>query len=108
MPSSAPKGLGEDLLGKAETYLVEQAADLGPRELTNLGRGVLQHLAPDIADEGEYQALLAAEDRASAATRLTMRRRGDGPPTAPSGFPMRWPAGCAPTCTPSRPRAVAT
>ena len=73
-----PKGLGEDLVSKAETFLVEQAADLGPRELTNLGCGVLQHVAPDIADEVEYQALLAAEDRASAATRLTMRRRGDG------------------------------
>ncbi len=76
--ASLPKDLGDDLLAKAEAYLVEQAAHLGPRELANLGRGVLQHLAPDIADEAEYQALLAAEDRASAATRLTMRRRGDG------------------------------
>lgn len=75
---SLPKGLGDDLLSKAENFLVDQASDLGPRELTNLGRGVLQHLAPDIADEAEYEALLAAEDRASAATRLTMRRRGDG------------------------------
>jgi Domain of unknown function (DUF222) len=76
--SALPKGLGDDLLTKAEAYLVEQADDFGPRELSNLGRGVLQHLAPDIADDADYQALQAAEDRASAATRLTMRRRGDG------------------------------
>jgi hypothetical protein len=76
--SSLPQDLGDDLLAKAEDFLVDQAAQLGPRELANLGRGVLQHVAPDIADQAEYQALLAAEDRASAATRLTMRRRGDG------------------------------
>ena len=73
-----PKDLGDDLLVKAEAYLVEQAAELGPRELRNLGRGVLEHLAPDIADEAEYQRLLAEEQAAAAATRLTMRRRGDG------------------------------
>ena len=73
-----PKDLGDDLRVKAETYLVEQAAEFGPRELGNLGRGVLEYLAPDIADEAEYQRLLAAERRAEAATRLSMRRRGDG------------------------------
>ena len=73
-----PKDLGEDLLVKAETYLVEQAAQFGPRELRNLGRGVLEYLAPDIAEDAEYQRLLAAERRAGAATRLTIRPRGDG------------------------------
>jgi hypothetical protein len=75
---SLPNEIGDALLAKAEEFLVEKAAELGPRELANLGRGVLQHLAPEIADEAEHRALLAAEDRASAATRLTMRRRGDG------------------------------
>jgi Domain of unknown function (DUF222) len=73
-----PKDLGDDLLVKAEAYLVEQAADLGPRELRNLGHGVLEHLAPEIAEEAEYQRLLQEEQAASTATRLTMRRRGDG------------------------------
>src|SRR5262245_22956521 len=73
-----PKELGDDLRVKAEAYLVEKAADLGPAELQILGRGLLAHLAPDIADAHEYQRLLAAERRAEAATRLSMRRRGDG------------------------------
>jgi hypothetical protein len=73
-----PADLGDDLLVKAEAYLVDQAQTLGPRELRNLGRGVLEHLAPEIADEAEYQRLLAEEEAASAATRLSMRRRGDG------------------------------
>jgi len=76
--SALPPQISDDLLTKAEIYLVEQAAEFGPRDLKNLGHGVLHHLAPDIADDAEYHALLAAEDRASTATRLSMRRRGDG------------------------------
>jgi hypothetical protein len=73
-----PKELGDDLRVKAEAYLVGKAAQLGPRELQVLGRGLLEHLAPDIADAHEYQRLLEAERRADAATRLSLRRRGDG------------------------------
>ena len=39
---------------------------------------MLEYLAPEIADEHEYQRLLDQERRAAAATRLTLRRRGDG------------------------------
>ena len=73
-----PDDLGDDLVVKAEAYLVEQAQVFGPRELRHLGRGVLEHLAPEIADEAEYQRLLAEETRAQAATRLDLRPRGDG------------------------------
>ena len=73
-----PDDLGDDLVVKAEAYLVEQAEVFGPRELRHLGRGVLEHLAPEIADEAEYQRLLAEETRAQAATRLDLRPRGDG------------------------------
>ena len=66
-----PADLGDDLRAKAEAYLVEQAEAFGPRELRRLGRGVLEHLAPEIADEAEYQRLLAEERRAHAATRLS-------------------------------------
>ena len=64
-----PDDLGEDLVVKAEAYLVEQARVFGPRELRHLGRAVLEHLAPEIADEAEYQRLVAEETRAHAATR---------------------------------------
>ncbi len=73
-----PADLGDDLRGKAEAYLVEQAGQFGPRELRRLGRGVLEHLAPEIADEADYQRLLAEERRARAATRLSFQLRGDG------------------------------
>jgi hypothetical protein len=73
-----PEGLGDDLVAKAEAYLVEEAAVFGPRELRHLGRGVLEHLAPEIADEAEYQRLVAEETRAQAATRLSFQPRGDG------------------------------
>ena len=73
-----PADLGDDLRAKAEAYLVEQAEAFGPRELRRLGRGVLEHLAPEIADEAEYQRLLAEERRAHAATRLSFTPRGDG------------------------------
>ena len=73
-----PADLGDDLRVKAEAYLVEQAEAFGPRELRRLGRGVLEHLAPEIADEAEYQRLLAEERRARAETRLSFQPRGDG------------------------------
>ena len=73
-----PSELGDDLRVKAEAYLVEKAATLGPKELRVLGRGVLEHLAPDIADDLEHQRLLAEEARSHAATRLFLRPRGDG------------------------------
>ena len=73
-----PGDLGDDLVVKAEAYLVEHAAVFGPRELRHLGRGVLEHLAPEVADQAEYQRLLAEETRAQAATRLELRPRGDG------------------------------
>jgi len=76
--AALPKDLSQDLLVKAEALLVEEAANLGPRELAILGGRVLERLAPDIAEDAEYQRLLAAERRASAATRLNMRTRGDG------------------------------
>ena len=65
-------------MAKAETLIVEEAATLGPRELRVYGTRLLEYLAPDIAEEADYRRLLAEEHRASAATRLSIRRRGDG------------------------------
>jgi hypothetical protein len=73
-----PADVGDGLLMKAEEFLVDKAADLGPRELRHLGRGVLQHLAPEIADESDRRRFEAEEARADAATKLSLRPRGDG------------------------------
>ena len=87
-----PAGLGDDLVVRAEAYLADQAAVFGPRELRRLGRGVLEHLAPEVADRAEYQRLLAEEQRAAAATRLSFQPRGTGPPTStPGSRPRREP-----------------
>jgi hypothetical protein len=74
LPADLPDGIAD----KAETWLVEQAARFGPRELRHLGRGVLEYLAPDLAEEAERRRLEAEEARADAATRLSFHRRGDG------------------------------
>jgi hypothetical protein len=73
-----PQAVGEDLLGKAETFLVDHASQHGPRELAVLGARVLEYLAPETAEQAEYARLLAEEDRAAATTRLSFHRRGDG------------------------------
>jgi hypothetical protein len=101
-----PEELGDDLVVKAEAYLVEQAAVFGPRELRHLGRGVLEHLAPEIADEAEYHRLVAEEQRVLAATRLELQPRGDGSTDLHARVPTTWPTDSAPTWTPTPRRAA--
>src|SRR6478735_10317007 len=67
-----------ELLAKAERHLVEKAAEFTPPALRALGERILEVICPDKYDDKERKALLAAERRASAATRLTLHVRGDG------------------------------
>jgi hypothetical protein len=67
-----------DLLRRAEAHLVDQASLFTPRQLRVLGERVLEVICPDTYDDHERAALLAAERRANAATRLTLSTRGDG------------------------------
>lgn len=67
-----------DLLEKAEAQLVLLARDHTPSELRRLGERILSIVAPEVQDERDRIALERAERRASSATRLCMRRRGDG------------------------------
>ena len=73
-----PSDLDPTLRAKGEQHLVEQAAHFGPRELRRLGDRLLEAIAPDTADQAEYERLVAEERRAHAATRLSFRPRGDG------------------------------
>jgi hypothetical protein len=73
-----PKDLDSDLREKAETHLVAEAGRWGPMELARLGARVLEAVAPEQADEAEYQKLLAHERRSRAATKLSFHPRGDG------------------------------
>ena len=56
--AALPKDLGEDLLAKAETLMLTEADQLGPRELRTFGARILEYLAPDIAEQADYQRLL--------------------------------------------------
>ena len=73
-----PKDLDAALRQKAETHLVAEATHWGPMELARLGARVLEAVAPEQADEAEYQKLLAQERRNRAATKLSFHPRGDG------------------------------
>jgi uncharacterized protein YfcZ (UPF0381/DUF406 family) len=73
-----PTDLDGALRLQGEQHLVEQAAKFGPRELRRLGDRLLEAIAPEIADRAEYERLVAEERRAHAATRLTLKHRGDG------------------------------
>ncbi len=67
-----------DMLARAETYLVEQAADFGPRELARLAERLLEVVAPEWAEKVEEEQLRAAERRARRRTTLGVRHLGDG------------------------------
>lgn len=67
-----------EILAKAELELVRLASDHTPAELRRLGERIVAVVAPQLGDGRDRRALERAERRASAATRLCLRRRGDG------------------------------
>ncbi len=73
-----PDSLDPETRAKAEAHLISEAGHYGPRELKRLGHGLLEVVAPETADEAEYQRLVAEEKRSRAETRLNIRDRGDG------------------------------
>jgi len=73
-----PDEIPADTVASAEEALVGYAADFGPRPLARLGARILEVVAPDLADQAEGRRLAALEENAARATRLTMRRLGDG------------------------------
>ena len=90
-----PKDLGEDLITKAETLMVTQADQLGPRELRIFGTRLLEYLAPDIAEEADYQrqALRAFLNQRSAGVPLPRPVSSPGFETGAACLPQpaeRW------------------
>ena len=65
-------------MGKAETQLVEYAAEFGPGGLRRLGRHILDLVAPEIAEAEAAKLLQAEEQTARAKTSLRTKRLGDG------------------------------
>ena len=66
------------VLARAEEFLVAQAGEFGPRELRVLGRRILDHVAPEIAEQHEAEQLAKEERLAQRRTSLTSKRLGDG------------------------------
>ena len=63
---------------RAESDLVDFAAEYGPRELRFLGRRILEHVAPDIAEDAERRVLEAEERNAAATAFFEMHPDGHG------------------------------
>lgn len=73
-----PKDVEPELKARAESHLVGAAAEFTPRELTVLGRRILDVVAPEVAEEHERRALERAERQARRRMRVTMRSLGNG------------------------------
>ncbi|GAA1941826.1 HNH endonuclease signature motif containing protein [Nocardioides hwasunensis] len=73
-----PASVDVETTARAEAFLVEQTAQLGPKELGRVGRRILDVVAPEIAEAAEAARLAELEANAEQQTRLTMRRLGDG------------------------------
>jgi len=75
-------GVGEVLdaagLVEAERFLVGEAKTHDPVALRRLGRHLAAVVDPDAAEAAEAKALLAEEQHAQAATRLSLKPLGDG------------------------------
>lgn len=73
-----PDWVGDTERADAEQHLISLAADHNLDDLKRLATHVMEVIDPDGADELLGKKLLAEEQRAWDATRLSMRRRGDG------------------------------
>lgn len=73
-----PLHVGRDVIARAEAELVRLAADHDPKELTVLGRRILEIVDPQRFEDEERRKLDDAERRASEKQRLRIRALGDG------------------------------
>ena len=73
-----PPEIPTEVLAKAEETLIAHCAELGPRQLAQVGRRIVEIVAPEVADGVEARALARLEERAHRATKLSLTRVGDG------------------------------
>lgn len=73
-----PAEIPAEVIARAEEALVGHCAEFGPRQLDQIGRRIVDVVAPEVADEHEARALARLEERAHRATRLSFHRVGDG------------------------------
>lgn len=73
-----PVEAGDEVAAKAEGMLIDWATDFDPHALRKLGTRVLAHVAPEIAERVDAQALARQEARAHAGRAFTLSPVGDG------------------------------
>lgn len=73
-----PADLGPDLVDQAETVLIGQASQFEPSILRKAGQRILFHVAPEIADAADAEALRRMEARAWRTRAFHLTRHGDG------------------------------
>jgi hypothetical protein len=73
-----PSEVDAEIVDKAEAALVDYADRFDPDGLRRLGRRILSHVAPQVAEEAERKALERAEAKARAGRGLTLSPAGDG------------------------------
>ena len=73
-----PAEIPTEIVARAEETLVGHCAEFGPRQLAQVGRRIVEVVAPEIADAAEAKALTRLEENAHRATRLSFHRVGDG------------------------------
>jgi hypothetical protein len=73
-----PEWCGETERADAQTHLIALAADHPLDDLRRLANRVLEVIDPDGADEALGERVRAEEEKAWGATRMSLRRRGDG------------------------------
>jgi hypothetical protein len=76
--AALPAKLGGEIIDKAEAMLAEFAADYEPRALGRLGQRILWHVAPEVAERGEADAMRREEERARIGRAFTLTPAGDG------------------------------
>lgn len=73
-----PEDLPPEVLVRAEEYLIACCTDLTPDQLRRVGRGVLEHVAPEVADDEEGKRLDNQEKKALDGLSLHVHRHADG------------------------------
>jgi len=73
-----PATTSGETLSAAESTLIKHADQFPPHKLRHLGERILEHVAPEIAEQTEREALDRADARAHTKRSLTLTRPEDG------------------------------
>lgn len=78
MVTELPAHVGTEVVDKAEAMLVEYAAEFDPVALRKLSGRVLWHVAPEVAERADAEALAKQEEKAYRSREFTLSPTGDG------------------------------